>query len=117
MLEHSQSKQLQHITTKDLEVHVLGGLKMTKLESLRVTLSIQKPKQHDTSTSSVHSILRQSIDLYNDNQLEKLVRKIAERLEIGTSVTRRILQELTQELENYRFLLISNEEQANQAIL
>ena len=100
-------------TTKHLEVHVLGGLKITKLESLRVTLSVQKSKQHDTSTSSVHSILRQSIDLYNDNQLEKLVRKIAERLEIGTSVTRRILQELTQELENYRFLLISNEEQAN----
>ena len=54
----------------------------------------------------MHSILRQSIDLYNDNQVEKLVRKTAERLEIGTSITRRILQELTQELENYRFLLI-----------
>ena len=26
-------------TTKHLEVHVLGGLKITKLESLRVTLS------------------------------------------------------------------------------
>lgn len=84
--------------TKELEIHILGGLKLTKLESLRVTLSIQKPKQYD--------ILRQSIDLYNDNQTEKLVRKIAERLEIGTSVTRRILLELTQELENYRFLLI-----------
>ena len=92
-------------TTKHLEVHVLGGLKITKLESLRVTLSIQKLEQFD--------ILRQSIDLYNDNQVEKLVRKTAERLEIGTSITRRILQELTQELENYRFLLIEKEREAN----
>ncbi len=104
-------------TTKHLEVHVLGGLKITKLESLRVTLSVQKSKQHDTSTSSVHSILRQSIDLYNDNQVEKLVRKTAERLEIGTSITRRILQELTQELENYRFLLIEKRARSIQAIL
>jgi len=92
--------------TKHLEIHILGGIKTNKLETLRITLSIQKPKQHN--------ILRHSIDLYNDNQVEKLVRKIAERLEIGTSMVRRCLQELTHELENYRFLLIENEAQANQ---
>ncbi len=94
-------------TTKYLEIHILGGIKLNKLESLRITLSIQKPKQYN--------ILRQSIDLYNDNQVEKLVRKVAERLEIGTSVVRRALQELTHELENYRFLLLSKQEQTNQA--
>jgi len=93
-------------TTKHLEIHILGGLKTNKLESLRVTISIQKPKQYN--------IVRQSIDLYNDNQIEKLVRKVAERLEIGTSVVRRTLQELTKELENYRFLLVEKEQQANQ---
>ncbi len=87
--------------TKDLELHILGGLQLNKLESLRVTLSIEKV----TKTKAVLNILRQSIDLYNDNQLEKLVRKCAERLEIGTSVIRKTLQELTRELENYRFLL------------
>ena len=90
--------------TKYLEIHILGGIKLNKLESLRITLSIQKPKQHN--------ILRQSIDLYNDNQVEKLVRKVAERLEIGTSVVRRTLQELTHELENHRFLLIEKNHQA-----
>lgn len=93
-------------TTKHLEIHVLGGLKTNKMESLRVTLSIQKPKQYN--------VVRQSIDLYNDNQIEKLVRKVAERLEIGTSVVRRTLQELTKELENYRFLLVEKETIANQ---
>ncbi len=89
-------------TTKHLEIHILGGLKINKLESLRVTISIQKPKQHN--------ILRHNIDLYNDNQVEKFTRKIAERLEIGTSVARRTLQDLTKELENYRFLLIEQYE-------
>jgi predicted transcriptional regulator len=92
--------------TKHLEIHILGGLKTNKLESLRVTISIQKPKQHN--------ILRHNIDLYNDNQVEKFTRKIAERLEIGTSVARRTLQELTKELENYRFLLIDQYEKQHQ---
>lgn len=91
--------------TKYLDIHILGGIRTNKLESLRVTISIQKVKQHN--------ILRQSIDLYNDNQVEKFVRKVAERLEIGTSVTRKTLQELTKELENYRFLLLKNEEENN----
>ncbi len=105
MLDTSNPNNYNH-TTKHLKIHILGGLKLNKLESLRVTLSVQKPKQHN--------ILRQSIDLYNDNQVEKLVRKVAERLEIGTSVVRRTLQELTHELENHRFLLLSKQEQANQ---
>ena len=91
--------------TKYLEIHILGGIKTNKLESMRVTLSIQKLK-HD-------NVLRHTIDLYNDNQVEKFVRKVAERLEIGTSVVRRTLQELIRELENYRFLLIEQEQEAH----
>lgn len=88
--------------TEHLEIHILGGIKVTKLETLRITLSVQKPGQHN--------VLRHSLDLYNDNQVEKLVRKIAERLEMGTSITRRTLQELTKALENYRFLLLKQEQ-------
>lgn len=91
--------------TKEIELHILGGLQLNKLESLRVTLSIEKL----TKTKAVLNILRQSIDLYNDNQVEKLVRKCAERLEIGTSVIRKTLQELTKALENYRFLLVNQQ--------
>ena len=45
--------------------------------------------------------------------MEKFVRKLAERLAIGTSVVRKTLQELTHELENYRFLLLDKQEQEN----
>lgn len=103
MLDTSNANNYEY-TTKHLEIHILGGIKTSKLETLRITLSVQKPKQHN--------VLRHSIDLYNDNQVEKLVRKVAERLEIGTSVVRRALQDLTRELENYRFVLIEQQQAA-----
>ena len=91
--------------TKHLKIHILGGLKTGKLESLRITLSVKK------NTSA--EILRHSIDLYNDNQVEKFVRRCAERLEIGTSIVRKTLQELTHELENYRFILLQKMEESH----
>jgi len=103
MLDTTNPNNYEYLTDH-LEIHILGGIKTNKLETLRITLSVQKPKQYD--------VLRHSIDLYNDNQVEKLVRKIAERIEIGTSVTRRTLQELTKELENYRFLLLEQQQVA-----
>ena len=101
ILDTSNSNNYKY-TTKHLEIHILGGLKTNKLESMRITLSIQKLKQEN--------ILRHTIDLYNDNQVEKFVRKVAERLEVGTSIVRRTLQEVTKELENYRFLLLQEYE-------
>lgn len=91
--------------TKHLEIHILGGMKTNRLETLRITLSIQKPKQHN--------VLRHAIDLYNDNQVEKFTRTVAERLEIGTGEVRRTLQNLTRKLENHRFLLLEKEVSAN----
>ncbi len=101
MFNTSNSNNYEYIT-KHLELHILGGIKTNKLENLRITISIQKLKNNN--------VLRHTLDLYNDNQVEKFVRKVAERLEIGTSVVRRTLQEVTKELENYRFLLIEQYE-------
>lgn len=39
-------------TTKHLEIHVLGGLKANKLESLRVTISLQKPEHYNVVRQS-----------------------------------------------------------------
>jgi predicted transcriptional regulator len=101
MFNTSNPSNYEYIT-KHLELHILGGIKTNKLESLRITLSIQKLKNEN--------VLRHTFDLYNDNQVEKFVRKVAERLEIGTSIVRRCLQDVTKELENYRFLLIDQYE-------
>ena len=92
--------------TEHLEIHILGGIKMNNLERMRVTLSIKKPKNHN--------VLRHSIDLYNDTMVEKLVRTIAERIEMGTSIARQCLQDLTGELEQYRIDELDREQQENQ---
>ena len=75
-----------------LDIAVLGGIRLEGLDRMRATLKTQVE----------HLSLRHNLDLYNDTQVEKLIRKIAERLEIGTSVAASALTELTDELEAYR---------------
>ena len=74
---------------------VLGGVKLEGLDRMRVTLKVELP-------DSPQPPLRHNLDLYNDNQLEKLVRRTAEKLETGTSVIAASLAELTEQLELYR---------------
>ena len=87
--------------TKYLKIQVLGGIRFNNLEAMRVTLGTQKQGKEQ--------VLRQNIDLYNDTSIEKLTRKVAERLEIGTTIVRRDLDELTNELENYRLQEVENQ--------
>jgi len=75
-----------------LNISVLGGIRLEGLDRMRVTLKVQLE----------HQSLRHNLDLYNDNQTEKLIRKIAERLEVGTSVADAALMDLTDQLERYR---------------
>jgi len=83
-----------HITYEHppMDIAVLGGIRLEGLDRMRVTLKIKVE----------HLSIRHNLDLYNDNQTEKLIRKIAERLEIGTSVAAAALTDLTDELEKYR---------------
>ncbi|MEM6526542.1 MAG: hypothetical protein AAF693_22310, partial [Bacteroidota bacterium] len=89
-------------THPPLDIAVLGGIRLEGLDRMRVTLKVQLE----------HVSLRHNLDLYNDNQVEKLIRKLAERLEIGTSVAAAALADLTDELESYRLKEI--EQQAEQ---
>jgi hypothetical protein len=84
----------EHIGYKygGIEITVLGGVRLEGLDRMRVTLKIQVE----------HLSIRHNLDLYNDNQVEKLVRKVAEKLEIGTSVITAALTDLTDLLEQYR---------------
>ena len=87
--------------TKHLKIQILGGIRFNNLEAMRVTLGIQKQGKEQ--------VLRQNIDLYNDTSIEKLTRKVAERLEIGTTIVRRDLDQLTNELESYRLQEVENQ--------
>ncbi|MBN4046974.1 hypothetical protein JYU05_00340 [bacterium AH-315-P13] len=89
--------------TEFLECHILGGLSIHGFDRMRITLKVNRVEDE------FHA-LRHNIDLYNANQVEKLVRKLAEFLEVGTSVIRRCLQELINRLESYRIELLDKEE-------
>lgn len=84
-----------------LEIAVLGGIRLEGLDRMRVTLKI----------CVEHLTVRHNLDLYNDTQVEKLVRKTAGKLEVGTSVIAAALEELTTELEQYRLKQIEAQEQ------
>lgn len=87
-----------------LHLTVLGGIKIEGLDRMRATLKVE------LKNSSVPPV-RHNLDLYNDNQTEKLIRKVAEKLEIGTSVIAASLGELIEQLEQYRIEKL--EEQQN----
>lgn len=78
-----------------LQLMVLGGIKLEGLDRMRVTVKVQLQ-------NSSRPPIRHNLDLYNDTQLEKFIRKCAEKLEIGTSVIAASLSELTESLEKYR---------------
>ena len=74
---------------------ILGGVKLEGLDRMRVTIKVEIP-------DSPRPPVRHNLDLYNDNQLGKLVRVIAARLEVGMSVTEACLAELIEALEAWR---------------
>jgi hypothetical protein len=101
-LDTSNSNHFKY-TTDVLDFHILGGLTTFGLDRMRVTLKVNKLEDE------FHA-LRNNIDLYNANGVEKFVRKLSEFLEIGTSTIRRALQELIAQLENYRLELLDQVE-------
>jgi len=86
-----------------LRIEVPGGVKLEGLDRMRVTLKVELK-------DSPRPPVRHNLDLYNDNQLEKFIRKVAERMEIGTSVIAASLSELTTEIERYRLEQIKLQE-------
>ena len=99
-MEHPTPKRSLDITNAEhigykyggIEITVLGGIRLEGLDRMRTTLKIQVE----------HLSIRHNLDLYNDTQVEKLVRKVAEKLEVGTSVITAALTDLTDLLEQYR---------------
>ena len=67
-----------------LKLTVLGGIKLDGLDRMRSTLKIAL-RLRSGEESSVPPV-RHNLDLYNDLACEKLIRRTAEKLEIGTSV-------------------------------
>jgi hypothetical protein len=89
-----------------LKITVLGGIRLEGLDRLRVTLKAEVKE-------SPRPPFRHTVDLYNDTQLEKFIRKGAEKLELGTTIIAASLSELTEKLEQYRLEQIKQSAENN----
>jgi len=84
-------------------ITVLGGIRLEGLDRLRCTLKVTSVAQ-----DWLHGI-RHTLDLYHDDQVQRLVRKIAERLEVPTSKSILALYNLTDHLEAWRLAEIEKQ--------
>jgi len=79
-------------TDEDLTIEILGGIRLDRLDGLRVTLKME----YENTTH------RHTLDLYNDIQVTKLIRRSAGKLQLGMGSLSDSIESLTQELEQYR---------------
>ena len=100
---HTENHNQLTYENQILNIAVLGGIRLEGLDRLRVTLKINNP---ETPLIAV----RHNLDLYNDTQVEKLIRKTASKLEVGHSVIEACINELIEELEKYRLERIENQD-------
>ncbi len=98
-------QQLQY-ENEILKLTVLGGIRLEGLDRMRVTIKVDLKE-------SPRPPFRHTVDLYNDTQLEKFIRKCAEKLEIGTTIIAASLSELTEKLEQYRLEQIKQQTENN----
>lgn len=103
-------KQL-HYENQLVKITILGGIKIDGLDRMRTTLKIQI-KEESTQEELQNLAVRHNLDLYNETQVEKLIRKTARKLEIGSSLIEASLNELIELLEQYRLQEIQKQQVA-----
>lgn len=90
----TSNEALLQFKSATLQIAVLGGIKLSSLDRLRVTLKITAKQEQFP--------LRYNLDLYNTDQVEKLIRRIADYFETDHHTIRKQLMILVDNLEKYR---------------
>ncbi|MGN6293498.1 MAG: hypothetical protein ACTHMV_12210 [Chitinophagaceae bacterium] len=71
---------------------------------------LDDPEQADLS-------VRHNLDLYNEKQVEKFVRRVAEKLETGTITLTKAIADITGQLEEYRLKQLDKQETRKEEVL
>lgn len=104
--------------TEELGFTILGGIRLDGLDRLRVTIRIEvlnRKFEHYMNNADLAGMpLNHNLDLYNDVQVEKLIRKAAERLEVGTLQITKAIADITRQLELYRLQQIEQQQTAKE---
>jgi len=74
----TENPELLHYLGGKLQVTMLGGIKLTGLDRLKVTLKL-------TIDGKPNNAFRHNLDLYNSIQTEQLIEKAAEALDVERS--------------------------------
>jgi len=100
-------------STDELLIELLGGVRVEGLDRMRVTMKVSViNRKHPHYTNELADLaIRHNLDLYNDTQVEKFVRRVAEKLEVGSIALTKAIAEITSELELYRLTQLSKQEQ------
>lgn len=85
-------------TYETLNFTVMGGIRLEGLHQLKSTLKIAHKQRS----------FRHNLDLYNDAQLDRYIRRSAQKLELGPSYLETAVNTLIDELENYRLNELEN---------
>jgi len=92
--------------SEQLKTSILGGIRFNHLDRLQVTLRMEvkdrKFEHYLNHPELANMAYHNKLDLYNDVQLEKHIRKAAEKLEIGSIEIAKHLGNLIYALESYR---------------
>lgn len=93
---HTENPELLFYENGVLNITVLGGIRITGMDRMRVTLKLER-KTFD------HLLpLRHNLDLYNKGQVDQLCTQAAETLDLSTPEAVHAIGGLTAALEKYR---------------
>jgi hypothetical protein len=78
--------------------------------TIKVTVINRKHAGYLTNPELAGLSIRHNLDLYNDTQVEKFVRRVAEKLETGSIALTKAIADITSQLEQYRLTQLDKQE-------
>lgn len=110
---NTDNKEALKFITDEIGFTVLGGINSNHLDRMRVTLKIEVLNREYPDFMQNEELagiaIRANVDLYHDVQVEKLIRRTADKLEIGTNHLYSSIAQLTEQLEKHRLTIIEKE--------
>ena len=107
--------------TDELLIELLGGIRIDTLDRMRVTIKVSVVNRKHTGYLNNEELaglsVRHNLDLYNDTQVEKFVRRVAEKLETGSIALTKAIADITSQLEEYRLKQLDKQETRKEKVL
>lgn len=107
--------------TNELLIELLGGVRIDTLDRMRVTMKVavinRKHTEYLNNSELAGLSVRHNLDLYNDTQVEKFVRRVAEKLETGSIALTKAIADITSQLEEYRLTQLNKQEAGKEKVL